>query len=93
MPRPSDSSIGDVPNTLDVAMASHGRRMDFSIGDHYGKYRGSQVNIRLYLLSPISPLLLLGFWTNLVLTESHSPGESNTIGFKKFGAELVEDVG
>ncbi len=66
--------------------------MNFSIGDHYGKYRGSQVNIRLYLVFLISLLLLLGFWTNLVLTGSHSPGESNAVGFKKFGAELIKDV-
>ncbi len=79
--------------TLDVAMPSDKGGTDFSIGDHYGNYRGSQVNLRLYLVFPISSLLLLGFWTNLVLTESHSPGESNAIGFKKFGAELVEDVG
>jgi len=73
-------------------MASHRRGMDFSIQDHYGNYRGSWVNIRLYLGFPISPLPLIGFWTNLILTESHSPGESNAIGFKKFGAELAEDV-
>src|SRR5260221_11602242 len=58
-----------------------------------GNYRGSRVNIRLHLVFPISPLLLIGFWTYLELTESHSPGESNAIGFKKFGAELAEDVG
>src|SRR5258707_14301080 len=70
-------------------MASHGRGMDFSIQDHYGNYRVSRVNSRLYLVFPISPLPLIGFWTYLVLTESHSPGESNAIGFKKFGAELA----
>ena len=74
-------------------MASDRRGMDFSTEDHYRKYRGSQVNIRFHLVFPISPLLLLGFWTNLVLTEGHSPGESKAIGFKKFGTELVEDVG
>src|SRR5258706_14448583 len=42
---------------------------------------------------PISPLLLIGFQTNLVLTEGHSPRESNAVGFKKFGAELAKDVG
>ncbi len=78
--------------TLDVAMASHGRGMDVSIQDHYGNYRGSQVNLRLHLVFPIYPLLLTGFWTNLVLTESHSPGESNAVRYKKFGAELAEDV-
>ncbi len=74
-------------------MASHGRGTDFSIQDQYGNYRGSWVNIRLHLVFPISPLLLIGFWTYLVLTESYSPGESNAIGFKKFGVELAEDVG
>ncbi len=74
-------------------MASDERGMDFYIGDHYRKYRGSWVNIRLYLVFPISPLLLLGFWTNLVLTESHPPGESNAVGYEKFGAELAENVG
>src|SRR5258707_7723933 len=57
-------------------MASDERGMDFSIQDHYGNYRGSRVNIRLYLVFPISPLPLIGFWTYLTLTESHSPGES-----------------
>ncbi len=74
-------------------MTSHGRGADFSIQDHYGNYRVSWVNLRLYLVLPISLLLLIGFWTYLILTESHSPGESNTVGFKKFGAELAEDVG
>src|SRR5258707_3626742 len=36
--------------TLDVAMASHGRGTDFSIQDHYGNYRVSRVNLRLYLV-------------------------------------------
>src|SRR5258708_8711909 len=37
-------------------MASHERGTDFSIQEHYGNYRGSQVNIRLYLVfSDISP--------------------------------------
>ncbi len=67
--------------------------MDFSIEDHYRKYRGSwQVNIRLCLVFLISPLLLLRFWTNLVLMENHSPGEPNAVGFKKFGAGLAKDV-
>ena len=74
-------------------MASHGRGTDISIQDHYGNYRVSQVNLRLYLVFPISPLLLVGFWTYLILTESHSPGESNAVRYKKFGAELAEDVG
>src|SRR5258708_20239376 len=70
-------------------MASHRRGMDFSIHDHYGNYRGSQVNLRLYLVLLISPLLLIGFWTNLILTESHLPGESNAVCYRKFGAELA----
>ena len=74
-------------------MASDERGMDFSIQDHYGNYRGSRVNIRLYLVFPISPLPLIGFWTYLTLTESHSPGESNAVRYEKFGAELAEDVG
>ena len=80
-------------DTLDIAMASHRRGTDISIQDHYGNYRGSRVNIRLYLVFPISPLPLIGFWTNLILTESHSPGESNAVRYRKFGAELAEDVG
>src|SRR5260221_396567 len=74
-------------------MASHGRGTDFSIQDHYGNYRVSRVNLRLYLVFPISPLPLLGFWTYLVLTESHSPGESNAIGFKKFGSGIPHKEG
>ena len=74
-------------------MASHGRGTDVSIQDQYGNYRGSQVNLRLYLVFPISSLLLLGFWTNLVLTEIHSPGESNAVCYEKFGAELAKDIG
>ena len=74
-------------------MASEERGTDFSIQDHYGNYRVSWVNSRLCLVFPISPLLLIGFWTNLVLTESHSPEESNAACYKKFGAELAEDVG
>ena len=80
-------------NTLDVAMASDRRGMDFSTEDHYRKYRGSQVNIRFHLVFPISPLLLLGFWTNLVPMEGHSLGESNAICYEKFGAELAKNVG
>ncbi len=79
--------------TLDVAIASHGRGTDFSIQDHYGNYRGSRVNLRFYLVFPISSLPPVGFWTYLILTESHSPKESNAVRYKKFGAELTEDVG
>ena len=74
-------------------MASDERGMDFSIRDHYGNYRGSQVNLRLSHTFPISLFLLIGFWTNLVPTESPSPGESNAVRYVKFGAELAEDVG
>ncbi len=74
-------------------MASDERGTDFSIRDHYENHRSSWVNIRLYLVFPISPLLLIGFWTNLVLTESHSPGESNAVGYEKSGGELAENVG
>ncbi len=74
-------------------MASDKRGTDYSIGDHYRKYRGSQVNIRLHLDFAISPPLLNEFWTSLVPTESYSQGESNAIGYKKFGAELIEDIG
>ncbi len=79
--------------TLDVAIASDERGMDFSIGDHYGKHRSSWVNIRLHLVSPISSLTLYGFWTGLIPMESYSRGESNAKGCKGFGAKLAEDVG
>ncbi len=79
--------------TLDIAMASHGRGMDISIEDHSGNYWSNWVNLRLHLVFPISSLLLTGFRTNLVHTESHLPGESNAVRYKKFGAELAEDVG
>ncbi len=79
--------------TLDVAEYSHGRGTDFPIQDHYGNYRGSQVNLRPHLVFPISPLPLIGFWTYLLLTESHLSGESNAIRYERFGAELAEDVG
>ncbi len=74
-------------------MASDERGTEFSIEDHYRKYRGSRVNIRLHIVFLISPPLLIEFRTNLVRTESHSLGVSNSIGYEKFGAELAEDVG
>ncbi len=74
-------------------MASDGRGTDFPIQDHYRNYRGSRVNLRLHLIFPISPLLLIGFRTYSVLTESHLSGESNAVRYEKFGAELAEDVG
>ncbi len=80
-------------NTLDVAKYSHGRGTDFFTPAHYGNHSSIQVNIRLHLVFPISPLLLIGFRTYLVLTESHSSGESNAVRYVKFGAELAEDVG
>ena len=79
--------------TLDVAMASDERGMNFSIEDHYGNHRGSQVKIRLYLVSTISPPLLIGLWSSLAPTESYSPGESNAGSGERFGAELAENVG
>ena|SRR5258707_5151931 len=75
-------------NTLDVAMASDRRGRDFSIEDHNRNYRSSWVNIRLHLVFLISFLILIGFQTNLVLTESHSPGESNTIGSRSLEQNL-----
>ena len=79
--------------TLDVAMASDERGTNFSIEDHYGNHRGSRVNIRLYLVSTISPPLLIGFWSSLALTESYSPGESNAGLGDNFGAKLAENIG
>src|SRR5260221_14022263 len=49
--------------------------------------------IRLHLVSLISLLLPYGFRTNLVPTERSIRGESNAVGCKTFGEELVEDVG
>src|SRR6266436_3683511 len=57
------------------------------------KHRESQVIIRLDLVSIITPLPSYGFWSNLVPTESYFQGESNATGYKRFGEELVEDVG
>src|SRR5258707_15095303 len=57
------------------------------------RYRESQVMIRLCLVSLISPLPPYGFRANLVPTERSIRGESNAVGCKKFGEELVEDVG
>ena len=78
--------------TLDVAMASDERGMDFSIEDHYGNHRDSWVNIRLHLVSMISPPLLIGFWSSLALTEGYSRGESNAGLGDNFGAELAENI-
>ncbi len=74
-------------------MVSDKRGTDFSIKDHYRKYRSGWVNLRLHLVFLISSLLLIGFWTNLVLAESHLPGDSNAVGYEKFGAELAANVG
>ena len=49
--------------------------------------------IRLDLVSRISPLPPNGLRTNLVPTERSFRGESNAIGYKKFGGELAENVG
>ena len=78
--------------TLDIAMASDERGMDYSIGDHNRNHRSSWVNITLYLVFPISSLPHFGFWTSLVLTESRSPGAPNAVGHDKFGAELAKEV-
>ncbi len=47
--------------------------------------QGSQVIIRLDLVSHISSLLHYGIWSNLVSTRSYFYKESNAIGFKEFG--------
>ena len=80
-------------DTLDVAKASHGREMGSSIQGQYGKDRGSSVDLRPYLVFPISPSPVIGIWSNLALTESYSPGESNAGLGDRFGAELAENVG
>ena len=80
-------------NTLDVAEVPHGRETGSSIQDHYGNNKGNHVDLRLYLVFPISPSLLIGFWSSLVLTESYSPGESNAGIGDNFGAKLAENVG
>ena len=80
-------------DTLDVAEASHRREMGSSIQDQYGNNRGSHVDLRPYLVFQISPSLLIGFWSSLVLTERYSPGESNAGLGDNFGAELAENVG
>src|SRR5260221_3241669 len=49
--------------------------------------------IRLHLISLISLLLPYGFRTNFVPKERSIRGESNAVGCKRFGDELVEDVG
>ena len=49
--------------------------------------------IWLHLISLISLLLPYEFQSTLVSTERSYRGESNAAGCKKFGEELVEDVG
>ncbi len=49
--------------------------------------------IRSILVLPISPLPHYGIQSNLISTESYIREESNGIGCKEFGSELVEDVG
>ena len=80
-------------DTLDVAQVSHGRETGSSIQDQYGNNKGSHVNLRPYLVFPISPSPLIGLWSSLALTESYSPGESNAGIGDRFGAELAENVG
>src|SRR5258705_12875244 len=57
------------------------------------RYRESQVNIRLDLVSLISPLPSYGFWPNLVPTERSFQEASNATCYERFGEELAEDVG
>src|ERR1700746_1256478 len=57
------------------------------------KYRKSRILIWPHLISLISLLLPYKFRSTLVPTERSYRGESNTVGCKKFGEELVEDVG
>ena len=79
-------------DTLDAAEASHGRETGSSIQDQYGNNRSSQVDLRPYLVFPISPSLLIGFWSSLTLTESYLPGESNAGLGDRFGAKHIENV-
>ncbi len=51
------------------------------------------VNIRLPLISLISFLPHIGFWTNLVPTESYHQGLSNATQGEAIGEELMENVG
>ena len=57
------------------------------------RYTRNWVMIRPILVLPISPVLHYGIQSNLVSMESYDHGESNAIGCKKFGKELIEDVG
>src|SRR5260221_4046032 len=52
----------------------------------------SWVNIRLPLISFISFLPHIGFWSNLGLTESCFQGESNATYGEAIGEELMENV-
>ncbi len=56
------------------------------------RYRESWVMIRLHLVSLISPPPY-GSQSNLVSTGRSFQGESNAIGYNKFGEELAKDVG
>jgi len=49
--------------------------------------------IRPILVLLISPIPPYGVRTKLVSLESYDQGESNAVGCKNFGSELVEDVG
>ena len=57
------------------------------------KYRKSRIMIWLLLISLISLLLPYGFRSTLVPTERSYRGESNAVGCRKLGEELVKDVG
>ncbi len=49
--------------------------------------------IRPILVLLISPIPHYGIQPKLVSLESYDHGESNVVGCKDFGSELVEDVG
>ena len=49
--------------------------------------------IRPILVLLISPVPPYGVRPKLVSLESYDQGESNAVGCKDFGSELVEDVG
>src|SRR5260221_11453974 len=78
---------------LDVTRKSRTRGNEYFYWNLLQEHRESWVNIRLDLVSLISPLLSYGFWSNLVPTESYFQGASNVIGYERFGEELAEDVG
>ena len=56
-------------DTLDVSELSHGRETGSSIQDQYRNNKDGHVDLRLYLIFPISPSPLIGLWSSLALTE------------------------